>query len=292
MTEIKGIITALVTPMRDGAVDDKGLEALVNWQIAEGIHGLVPCGTTGESATLSHEEHMHVVKRVSEIAAGRVPVIAGAGSNATDEAILLAKSAQASGAQALLSVTPYYNKPSEEGMYAHFKAVHDACDLPIILYNIPGRSIVDMSDDLIARLAELPRIVGVKDATGNLARVSTLRDKAGAGFIQLSGEDMTAIGFNAMGGVGCISVTSNVMPAALSKLQAATLKGDFEAALAIQDGLVAMHEAMFCAPSPAPAKYALSRLGKISPELRLPILPLNEVQKQQVDSAMAGAGLL
>ncbi len=292
MEKFHGIITALVTPFRNGTVDDDALEALVNWQIAEGVHGLVPCGTTGESATLTHEEHMHVVKRTVEISAGRVPIIAGAGSNSTDEAILLAKAAQASGAQAILSVAPYYNKPSQDGIYAHFEAIHNACDLPIILYNIPGRSVVDMGDDLIARLAELPRIVGVKDATGDLSRVSSLRALAGNDFIQLSGEDMTAIGFNAMGGVGCISVTSNVMPAALAKIQELTLAGDSKAALELHDSLVALHDAMFCTSSPAPAKYALSRLGKCSPEVRLPILPVDEVAKAQIDAALAGLNLI
>lgn len=292
MNTINGILTALVTPFRDGAVDDDALEAIVNWQIAEGVHGLVPCGTTGESATLSHEEHQHVVKRVVEMAAGRVPVIAGAGSNSTDSAILLAQSAQASGAQAILSVAPYYNKPSAEGIYAHFEAIHNHCDLPIILYNIPGRSVVNMSDELIAKLAELPRIIGVKDATGNLARVSNLRELAGKEFIQLSGEDMTVVGFNAMGGVGAISVTSNVAPAMTAKVQELTLQGDYEAALKLHDSMVLLHDAMFCAPSPAPAKYALSRLGKSTPDVRLPMVPLNDEQKKQVDAALASLNLI
>ena len=292
MEKFHGIITALVTPFRQGAVDDAALEALINWQIAEGVHGLVPCGTTGECATLTHEEHTHVVKRTVEIAAGRVPIIAGAGSNSTDEAILLAQAAQDSGAQAILSVAPYYNKPSQDGIFAHFEAIHNACDLPIILYNIPGRSVIDMGDALIARLAELPRIIGLKDATGDLSRVSTLRSLAGNDFIQLSGEDMTAIGFNAMGGVGCISVTSNVMPAALVKIQELAARGDFQAALALHDGMVDLHEAMFCTSSPAPAKYALAHLGKCSPEVRLPIVPVDEAAKRQIDAALAGLNLI
>lgn len=292
MKNFTGIITALVTPFRDGAVDDDALEAIVNWQIAEGVHGLVPCGTTGESATLSHEEHRHVIKRVVEMALGRVPVIAGAGSNSTDKAVLLAQEAQANGAQAALSVVPYYNKPSQDGIYAHFEAIHNNCDIPIILYNIPGRSVVNMGDELIARLSELPRVVGVKDATGNLARVSGLRDLAGPDFIQLSGEDMTVVGFNAMGGSGAISVTSNVAPALTAKVQELTLQGDFEAALSLHDSMVNLHDAMFCAPSPAPAKYALSRMGKCTAEVRLPITQLNDEQKKQVDAALADLNLI
>ena len=282
----------MVTPFRDNAVDDEALEAIINWQIAKGVHGLVPCGTTGESATLSHAEHMHVVQRTVEITDSRVPVIAGAGANSTAEAVTLAQSAQESGAQAILSVTPYYNKPSQEGIYAHFEAIHNNCDLPIILYNIPGRSVVDMSDELIARLAELPRIIGVKDATGDLARVSTLRHMAGPDFIQLSGDDMTAIGFNALGGGGCISVTSNIAPNLLAEIQQATHEERFAEALALHDKMIDLHEAMFCAPSPAPAKYALSRLGKCTDQVRLPILPLTDEQKQQVDSALADLKLI
>lgn len=292
MKNLHGIITALVTPFRDGAVDDDALEAIVNWQISEGVHGLVPCGTTGESATLTYEEKQHVVQRVVEISAGRVPVIAGAGSNSTDSAILLAKSAQASGAQAILSVAPYYNKPSQDGMYEHFRKIHDNCDLPIIVYNIPGRSVVDMSDELIESLSTLPRIVGIKDATGDLARVSALRNSLGSDFIQLSGEDVTAIAFNSLGGVGCISVTSNVAPEACAKVQEATLEGDYEAALALHDSMVDLHNAMFCASSPAPAKYALSRLGKCSPEVRLPMIEVDSEQKQQIDAAIAKLGLI
>lgn len=292
MEKFQGIITALITPFRDKRVDDDALEAIVNWQIAQGVHGLVPCGTTGESATLSHEEHMHVVKRVVEMAAGRVPVIAGAGSNSTDEAILLAQSAQASGAQAILSVTPYYNKPSEDGIFAHFQAIHNACDLPIFLYNIPGRSVLNLSDDLIARLAELGRVIGIKDATGDLARVATLRAKVGKSFLQLSGEDMTAVAFNAMGGVGCVSVTSNVVPSQMAKVQELVLNNDVEAARELNDSLVALHQAMFCTSSPAPAKYALSRLGKCTPEVRLPITPLSDEHKSQVENALAGLNLV
>ncbi len=292
MEKFNGIITAMVTPMRDGAVDYTALEAFINWQIAEGIHGLVPCGTTGESATLSYDEHKKVVQRTVEIVNGRVPVIAGAGSNATDEAILLAKSAQKSGADAVLTVSPYYNKPSEEGLYAHFKAIHDNTDIPMILYNIPGRSVVNMSDTLIAKLADLPRIIGTKDATGNLARVSTLRGLAGSDFIQLSGEDMTAIGFNAMGGKGVISVSSNVIPSILAKIQQLTLRNDCEAALLLHDDTVDLHEAMFCTSSPAPVKYALSRLGRCTPDVRLPIVPVNDTHKAQIDRAMVKLGII
>lgn len=292
MTQIEGIITALVTPMREGAVDYAALGSLVEWQIEQGINGLVPCGTTGESATLSHEEHHKVVQQVVQAAKGRVPVIAGAGSNSTAEAMELAEFAQSSGADAILTVAPYYNKPSQEGMYAHFKAVHDACDLPIILYNIPGRSVVDMSDALLRDLAALPRIIGVKDATGNLARVSTLRHLAGKDFIQLSGEDMTAVGYNAMGGTGCISVTSNIAPRQLAEEQRACLAGDYTKALALHDALVPLHEAMFCAPSPAPAKYALARMGKIAEEARLPIVPVNEAQRQHIDAALQSLNLI
>jgi len=289
-----GIFTALVTPMDSaGAVDDNALQSLIEWQVNEGVSGLVPCGTTGESATLSHEEHAAVVRKTVEIVQKRVPVVAGAGANATNEAIFLTQAAEQAGADAVLSVAPYYNKPSAEGMYAHFKAIHDASSVPIILYNIPGRSVVDMGDDLLARLAELPRIIGVKDATGNLARVSTLRHVAGDSFIQLSGEDMTAIGFNAMGGQGCISVTSNVMPKRLAEIQALTLAGDYQQALALHQPMVALHEAMFCTSSPAPVKYALSRMGKLSTaQCRLPIVALNEAQKQKIDAALTGLQLV
>ena len=288
MKNFSGIFTALVTPFKQGKVDVTALEQLIEWQIEQGIHGLVPCGTTGESATLSHEEHQFVIKRTIEIAAKRVPIIAGAGANSTAEAISLAQAAQQAGADAILSVSPYYNKPSQEGMIAHFTAIHDASDIPIILYNIPGRSVVDMTDSTIARLAELPRVIGVKDATGNLARVSTLRALAGEDFIQLSGEDMTAIGFNAMGGQGCISVTSNILPKQLAALQMATLSGDYAQALTLHDPLIAVHEAMFCAPSPAPAKYALARIGKCDAETRLPIVGVNATQAAQIDAAIEG----
>ncbi|MFD2172721.1 4-hydroxy-tetrahydrodipicolinate synthase [Rhodobacter lacus] len=288
----KGSFPALVTPFTNGAVDWATLKKLVEWHIAEGSTGIVPVGTTGESPTLSHEEHNEVVRVVVETAAGRVPVIAGAGSNATAEGIELIRHAAENGADAALVVTPYYNKPTQRGMVAHFKAMHDACDLPIIIYNIPGRSVVDMLPETMGELAKLPRIVGVKDATGDLSRVAKQRMTCGADFIQLSGEDATAVGFNAMGGVGCISVTANVAPKLCAEMQAATLAGDYAKALAYQDQLLPLHIAIFLEPGVAGAKYAMSKLGLCSAEVRLPLTELTDPTKAAIDAAMAHAGLI
>jgi len=289
---IKGSIPALVTPFKDGSVDLDTLKALVEWQIEEGSHGLVPVGTTGESPTLSHEEHELVIEEVVKAAAGRVPVIAGAGSNNTDEGIRFMQYAEKVGADAALVVTPYYNKPTQAGMIAHFKAMHDCCELPIIIYNIPGRSVVDMTPATMGELAKLPRIIGVKDATGDLSRVPQQRITCGTDFIQLSGEDATALGYNAHGGVGCISVTANVAPRLCSQFQEATLAGDYKKALELLDRLMPLHMAIFAEPGVAGAKYALSRLGKCENELRLPVLPVTEAAATQIDAAMRHAGLL
>ncbi|NVJ69835.1 MAG: 4-hydroxy-tetrahydrodipicolinate synthase [Alphaproteobacteria bacterium] len=288
----KGSIPALITTFtEDGKVDGATFQKFVDWQIKEGSHGLVPVGTTGESPTLSHDEHKLVVELCVEAADGRVPVIAGAGSNNTAEAIGLIKHAEKVGADAALVVTPYYNKPSQAGLYAHFKAVHDACDLPIIIYNIPGRSVVDMSTDTMAELFELPRIVGVKDATGDLDRCASQRAAMGPDFIQLSGEDATAIGFNALGGVGCISVSANVAPKLCSQMQEACLNGDYKTALSIQDKLLPLHRAMFMEPSPAPAKYACSLLGIGTDAVRLPLLPATEAARSTISAVVHELGL-
>jgi len=289
----KGSIPALVTPMRDGAFDEAAFRALVEWQIAEGSHGLVPVGTTGESPTLSHDEHKRVVEVCVEVAAGRVPVIAGAGSNSTAEAIDLARHAEEAGADGVLVVTPYYNKPSQKGLYAHFRAVAEAISIPLVIYNIPPRSVVDMSIETMARLAaDCSNIVGVKDATANLARVSLQRHACGPDFVQLSGEDMTALGFMAQGGRGCISVTANVAPKLLSAFQEACLAGDYGAALTLQDRLTPLHRALFLEPSPGPTKYALSRLDRIAEEMRLPITAVGPDTREEVDAALRHAGLL
>jgi len=283
---------ALVTPMRDGALDEPALRRLVDWQIAEGSHGLVPVGTTGESPTLSHEEHERVIEIVVETAAKRVPVIAGAGSNNTAEAIRFLRHAEAVGADAALVVTPYYNKPGPRGLIAHYTALHDACALPIFIYNIPGRSVIDMQPDTMAALAQLPRIVGVKDATGDIVRVSRQRAACGSDFIQLSGEDASALGFNAHGGTGCISVTANVAPRLCAQFQEATLRGDYAAALALQDRLMPLHTAIFLESNPCPAKYALSLLGLCAEDVRLPLLPVGDATKAALRAAMAHAGLI
>jgi 4-hydroxy-tetrahydrodipicolinate synthase len=289
---LRGSFTALVTPFKEGAVDEGGMRDYVAWQIAEGTHGLVPVGTTGESPTLSHAEHKRVVEICIAEAAGKVPVIAGAGSNNTAEAIELAVHAEKAGADALLVVTPYYNKPTQAGMIAHFTAINDAVGIPIIIYNIPPRSVVDLSVESMAKLFELKNIAGVKDATGNVARVSQQRHAMGAEFIQLSGEDMTALAFNAAGGQGCISVVSNVAPRLCSELQMATLEGDFAAANAIQDRLIPLHDAIFKEPGLAGAKYGLSVLGKARNETRLPLLPVTEPTQAVIRAAMVHAGLL
>src|SRR5499427_1563415 len=272
-TSFRGSFTALVTPFRNGTVDEKAFGALVVWQIDEGTNGLVPVGTTGESPTLSHDEHKQVVEWCIAEARGRVPVIAGAGSNSTREAIELAQHAEKAGADAVLVVTPYYNKPTQEGMYQHFKAINDAIGIPILIYNIPPRSVIDMSAETMKRLYELRNIAGVKDATANMARVTQQRAACGPDFNQMSGEDITALGFMAHGGHGCISVTSNVAPRLCSEFQAACLRGDFAAALKLQDKLSPLHINLFIETSPAPVKYALSLIGKCSDVLRLPMVP-------------------
>lgn len=289
----KGSLPALITPLReDGEIDWLTLEKLVEWHIAQGSDGLVPVGTTGESPTLSHAEHQAVVEAVVRHAAGRIPVIAGAGSNNTREAIGLAQHACKVGADGLLIVTPYYNKPTQEGMIAHFTAVHDATDRPIIIYNIPGRSVVDMTPETMGTLARLPRIAGVKDATGRLERVCCQRITCGTDFIQLSGEDATAHGFNAQGGTGCISVTANVAPALCAQMQAACLRGDYAEALRLQDRLMPLHIAIFIEPGLVGAKYAMSRLGLCGETVRLPLVPLTEGTRARIDAALAHAGLL
>lgn len=287
-----GSIPALITPFRNTKLDEPAFQALVERQIANGSHGLVPCGTTGEASTLSLEEHVRVVTLCVEAAARRVPVIAGAGSNNTAHAVDLAKRAEAAGADAVLVVAPYYNKPSQDGIVAHFRAIHDAIGIPIVVYNVPARTVTDISIETMGRLAKLERVVGVKDASRDLGRVTRHRLECGEDFIQLSGEDPSAIGFNAEGGKGCISVTANVAPKQFSALQDATLKGDFAAARAIDDKLAALHTALFLEPSPAPTKYACSLLGLCTEEVRLPILPLSEAAKPTVRAAMAEAGLL
>ena len=287
-----GSMPALITPFREGKFDETAFRALVDWQIASGSHGLVPVGTTGESPTLSHAEHRRVIEVCIDEARGRVPVIAGAGSNNTAEAIELAKHAEKAGADAALVVTPYYNKPTQEGLYLHFKAINDAVGIPIVIYNIPGRSVVDMSVETMKRLHELENIVGVKDATGDLARVSRQRHALGVDFIQLSGEDMTALAYMAAGGHGCISVTANVAPELCAKLMEATLEGDFAAALAMQDRLIPLHAAIFVEPGVAGAKYALSLVGRAENETRLPIAPVSPAAESAIRRAMVHAGLL
>jgi 4-hydroxy-tetrahydrodipicolinate synthase len=283
---------ALVTPFKDGAVDFDGFAAHVEWQIDQGSHGVVPVGTTGESPTLSHDEHYAVITACVEVAAKRVPVIAGCGSNDTRTALAHLAHAEKVGADAALIVVPYYNKPSQAGLIAHFTALHDATSLPIIIYNIPGRSVADMSVETLAELSRLPRIVGVKDATGNIARVAQQRLACGPDFIQLSGNDDMALGFNAQGGVGAISVTANVAPALCAQLQAASLRGDFAAALAINDRLQPLHAALFADASPGPTKYALQRLGRMGPDVRLPIAPPSAAARAAVDAALVHAGLI
>jgi 4-hydroxy-tetrahydrodipicolinate synthase len=291
-TKFRGSFTAMATPFKNGSVDEAAFRALVNWQIDEGTNGLVPVGTTGESPTLSHDEHKKVVEWCIEEARGRVPVVAGAGSNSTAEAIDFSKHAEKAGADAVLIVTPYYNKPTQEGMYQHFKAINDAIGIPIIIYNIPPRSIIDMSVETMARLWELKNIAGVKDATANLVRVSQQRAAMGEDFNQLSGEDGTALGFNAHGGHGCISVTSNVAPRLCAEFQGACLRGDYGAALKLQDKLMPLHNALFVETSPAPVKYAMSVLGKCSDAVRLPMVPVTEKTRATVRDAMVHAGLI
>lgn len=289
----KGSIPALVTPMRDGAVDEETFVSFIEWQIEEGSSALVPVGTTGESPTLSHEEHRRVVLLAIETSAGRVPVIAGAGSNNTREAVDLAVFAEGAGADAVLVVTPYYNKPSQRGLYGHFRAIADAISIPLIIYNIPPRSIIDMSVETMAQLfRDCENVIGVKDATANLARISLQRHAMGPDFLQLSGEDATALGFMAHGGHGCISVTANVAPKLCSEFQDACLSGDFGRALQYQDRLMPLHRALFLEPSPAPTKYALSVLGMMSDEVRSPIVTVGSETRAEIESAMRHAGIL
>ena len=288
----KGSFPALVTPFKNGELDLETLKKLVEWHIAEGSHGLVPVGTTGESPTLTHTEHETVVEEVVRAAAGRIPVIAGAGSNNTVEAIRFMRHAEKVGADAALVVTPYYNKPTQRGLIAHFTALHDCCELPIVIYNIPGRSVIDMSPETMGELAKLPRIIGVKDATGDLARVSDQRITCGKDFVQISGEDATANGFNAQGGVGVISVTANVAPRMVADVQEACLAGDYRKALETQDRLMPLHKAIFTEPGLVGVKYAMSLLGLCSDEVRSPLTGLSDETKALVEDGMRHAGLM
>src|ERR1700744_5572464 len=289
----KGSLVALITPMRkDGSIDEKAFASFVDWQIKKGTHGIVPVGTTGESPTLSHEEHRRVVEIAIEVAHGRVPVIAGAGSNSTEEAIALTRHAKEAGADAALVVTPYYNKPTQEGMFLHYTAIADAVDLPIIIYNIPPRSVVDMSVETMARLAKHRNIIGVKDATANLTRPLHTRRACGDDFCQLSGEDHTALAYNAAGGHGCISVTAKVAPRLCSDMQTAWAEGRVADATALQNRLLPLHDALFSETSPAPVKYAASLLGRTSERCRLPLAPIMEPTRARGKAAMAEVGLL
>ena len=283
---------ALVTPFREGAIDEQAFVALVERQIAGGVHGVVPVGTTGETSTLSHDEHRRVVELAVKTAAGRVPVVAGAGSNATDEAIELVKHAKTVGADAALVVTPYYNRPSQEGLYAHYAAINDAVQLPVLVYNVPSRTSVDISNETLARLAKLPNIVGIKDATGDMTRATMQRLLCGEDWVMLSGDDLTALGYMAHGGHGCISVTSNVAPRLCAEFQAATLANDKEKALELQDRLMPLHKAIFIEPGVSGAKYALSRLGKIENVLRSPLVTVEQQTAEKIDAAMKQAGLI
>ena len=287
-----GSIVALLTPFKNGKVDEKAFQSFVDWQINQGTNGLVPVGTTGESPTLTHEEHMRVVELCIEAAAGRVPVIAGAGSNSTAEAIAFTRHAKQAGADAVQQVTPYYNKPTQEGLYQHYKAIHDAAEIPIIIYNIPGRSVIDMSVATMARLAKLPNIVGVKDATADLTRPLRTRLEIGPEFCQLTGEDASVVAFLAQGGHGCISVTGNVAPAQSAQLHAAWQAKDWATVERLRDQLMPLHNALFLETSPAPVKYAASLLGLCTEELRLPVVPVTEPTRVAVREAMVKAGVL
>jgi 4-hydroxy-tetrahydrodipicolinate synthase len=291
----KGCFTALITPFKGGKVDEKAFRSFVEWQISEGIHGLVPCGTTGESPTLTHEEHNHVIELCVKTAKARVPVMAGTGSNSTEEAIMMTRHAQKVGADAALIVSPYYNKPTPEGIYQHFKAIHDATKIPIFVYNIPGRSGIDIKDDTMVRLASLPRIAGLKDATGDLARPAQLRQALGARakkFTLLSGEDATAAAFNVQGGVGVISVTSNIAPKLCAAVQNACFQNDYVEAGILNDKLMPLHRAMFLETSPAPVKYAASLMKLSAPQLRLPLVGPGDATKKQVQQALKQVGLI
>jgi len=290
---LRGSITALITPFANGALDEKAFSHFVDWQINEGTHGLVPVGTTGESPSVSHEEHHRVIQLCVEVANKRVPVVAGAGSNSTAEAVELTRFAEDVGADAILSVVPYYNKPTQDGMFQHFSAVAGATDLPIVLYSVPGRTVVDLTVDTIARLREAhDNIIGVKDATANMERASLQRAKLGPDFILLSGEDMTALGFNAHGGHGCISVTSNIAPKLSSQFQNACQQGNYIEALALHDKLVPLHKALFLENNPAGVKYAASRLNLCRNEFRLPVVPVTKASEDAIDAALTFAGLL
>ena len=289
---LEGYVTALITPMRDGEVDEEAFRAFVEWQIAEGVSGLLPCGTTGESPTLSHDEHRRVTEICIDVAKGRVPVLAGTGSNSTAEAIELTRHAKMAGADAALLVMPYYNKPSQEGMYQHFKAIQDAVALPQYIYNIPGRSVVNMSVETMARLAQLPNIVGVKDATADLTRPTLTRMAIASDFNQMSGEDGTAIGFFAQGGHGCISVTSNIAPRACAEFFTAWKTGDTSKALELHTRLMPLHDVLFCESSPIPVKYAAYMLGKCGPEMRLPMCAPADASKQRIETVLRDLGML
>lgn len=288
----KGSMPALVTPFGESGVDFDALKAIVEWHIEQGSHGVVAVGTTGESPTLTHEEHEEVVKVATEAAAKRIPVIAGAGSNNTDESLRLVKFAKSVGADAVLVVTPYYNKPTQQGLYEHYRTLHDSCEIPIIIYNIPGRSVIDMNPDTMGRLARLKRVVGVKDATGDVTRVSKQRQTCGDDFIQLSGEDASALGFNAHGGIGCISVTANVAPKPCAEFQNALLEGNYAAALEYQDRLMPLHTAIFVEPGLAGAKYGMSLLGKCENRVRLPLVPVTPETESKIREAMKFAGVI
>ena len=287
-----GSIPALITPFRDGIVDEKAFQKFVEWQIDQGSSGLVPCGTTGESPTLSHDEHNRVVELCVEAAAGRVPVIAGAGSNSTQEAIYMGQHAKKAGAAAILVVTPYYNKPTQEGLFQHYKAINDAVDLPLIIYNIPGRCVIDMSVETMARLAKLSNIVGVKDATNDLARPLRTRVVIGPDFCQLSGEDATIMAFLGQGGHGCISVTANVAPRLCADMHAAWNRGDLKSAYELRDRLLPLHDAMFCETSPGPVKFGASLLGHCLPDVRLPLCEIADTSKERMRTAMTKLGLI
>jgi len=288
----KGSLVALITPFRDGVVDETAFQSLVDWQIKQGTHGLVPCGTTGESPTLSHKEHRRVVELCIEAAAGRVPVIAGTGSNSTEEAIALTRHAKEAGADGALVVTPYYNKPTQEGLYRHYKAIAEAVDIPIVIYNIPPRSVIDMTVETMARIAKLPNIVGVKDSTNDLARPIKTRLAIGPEFCLLSGEDAMATAYLAQGGHGCISVTANVAPRQCADMQEAWQRGDLATMAKLRDALMPLHDALFLETSPAPVKYAASLLGKATPDVRLPLVPCSAPTQQRVRAAMEQAGIL
>jgi len=287
-----GSICALITPFENGRVDENSYEKFIDWQIEQGTDGLVPCGTTGESPTLSHGEHNRVVELCISVAKGRVPVIAGTGSNSTEEAVMLTEHAKKAGADAALVVTPYYNKPTQEGLYLHYKAINDAVNLPVIIYNIPGRSIIDMSVATMARLAKLPNIVGVKDATNDVGRATLQKNAIGSDFIQLSGEDGTQIGFLAQGGVGCISVTANIAPKEMSEFHKAWRSGDISGAQSLNERLMPLHTDLFCESNPGPVKYGASLLGKCAADTRLPLGPVSDDSKKVVEDAMRSAGIL